>query len=58
MDWDDEAKELMKKVPEGIMEMAVGNAEEFAREKGYKQVTKKSIDELMESLGMNMDDML
>ncbi len=58
MDWDEEAKELMKKVPEGIVEMAVGNAEEFAREKGYKKVSKKSIDELMESLGMNMDDML
>lgn len=58
MEWDDEAKELMKKVPEGIVEMAVGNAEEFAREKGYKQVSKKSIDELMESLGMNLDDML
>ena len=58
MDWDDDAKELMKKVPEGILEMAVGNAEEFAKEKGYKKVSKKSIDELMESLGMNMDDML
>ena len=58
MEWDDEAKELMKKVPEGIAEMAVNNAEEFAREKGYKKVSKKSIDELMESLGMNMDDML
>lgn len=58
MDWDDEAKEMMKKAPEGIVEMAVGNAEEFAREKGYKKVSKKSIQELMEKLGMNLDDMM
>lgn len=57
MEWDDEAKEMMKKVPEGIVEMAVNNSEEFAREKGYKKVTKKSIEELMDSLGMNLDDM-
>jgi uncharacterized protein (DUF169 family) len=58
MEWDDEAKELMKKVPEGIVEMAVSNAEEFAREKDYKKVSKKSIQELMEKLGMNLDDMM
>jgi len=58
MEWDDEAKELMRKVPEGIVEMAVSNAEEFAREKGYKKVSKKSIQELMEKLGMNLDDMI
>ena len=58
MEWDDEAKEMMKKVPEGIVETAVSNAEEFAREKGYKKVSKKSIKELMENLGMNLDDMM
>lgn len=58
MEWDDEAREMMKKVPEGIMEMAIGNSEEFARQKGYPKVSKKSIQELMESLGMNLDDML
>jgi uncharacterized protein (DUF169 family) len=58
MDWDDEAKELMKKVPEGIVETAIGNAEDYAKEKGYKKVTKKSIQELMESMGMNLDDIL
>jgi len=40
------------------MEMAIGNSEEFARQKGYPKVSKKSIQELMESLGMNLDDML
>jgi hypothetical protein len=58
MEWDDEAREMMKKVPEGILEMAIGNSEEFARQKGYAKVSKKSIQELMESLGMNLDDML
>ena len=58
MEWDDEAKELMKKVPEGILEMVIGNAEEFAREKGHTRVSKKSIQELMEKLGMNLDDMI
>ena len=52
MEWDDEAKNAMKEVPDGILEMAVGNAEEFAKEKGYKKVSKKSIDELMKKLGM------
>ncbi len=58
MEWDDDAREMMKKVPEGIMEMAIGNSEEFARQKGYTKVSKKSIQELMDSLGMNLDDML
>lgn len=58
MEWDDDAKELMKKVPEGIVEMAVSNAEEFAKEKGYLKVSKKSIQELMEKLGMNLNDMM
>jgi len=58
MEWDDEAKELMRKVPEGIVEMAVSNAEEFAKERGYKRVSKKSIQELMEKLGMNLDHIM
>ena len=58
MEWDDDAKEMMKKVPEGIIETAVTNAEEFAREKGYKRVSEKSIRELMDSMGMNLDDLM
>jgi uncharacterized protein (DUF169 family) len=58
MEWDDDAREMMKKVPEGILEMAIGNSEEFARQKGYAKVSKKSIQELMDSLGMNLDDMM
>ena len=58
MKWTDEAMELMKKVPEGILEMAVNNAEEYAQEKGYPEVSRKSLEELMNKLGMNLDDML
>ena len=38
------AKQLMQKVPEGILEMVVTNAEEFARENGYERVSRKSLD--------------
>ncbi len=48
----------MNNVPAGILEMAVKNAEEFAREKGYQEVSRKSLEELMAKLGMNLDDML
>ena len=58
MEWDDEARELMMKAPEGIIEFAVGNAEEFARERGYTKVTRKSIVEQMEEMGMDIDQML
>lgn len=58
MAWDDEAKELMKKVPEEILEMVVGNAEDFAQENGYDKVSRKSLDEQMKKLGMNLDEML
>ena len=58
MEWDEEARELMMKAPEGIIEFAVGNAEEFARERGYVKVTRKSIVEQMEEMGMDIDQML
>ena len=58
MEWDEEARELMMKAPEGIIEFAVGNAEEFARERGYAKVTRKSIVEQMEEMGMDIDQML
>ena len=58
MEWDEEARELIMKAPEGIIEFAVGNAEEFARERGYTKVTRKSIVEQMEEMGMDIDQML
>jgi uncharacterized protein (DUF169 family) len=58
MAWDDESKRLIQKVPAEMLEMVIGNAEEFARSKGYARVTRKSLDEQMASLGMNLDEML
>jgi uncharacterized protein (DUF169 family) len=58
MEWDEDAKDIMKKVPEGIIDFVVENAETFAREHSYTTVTMKSITEQMEELGMDLDDML
>ena len=58
MDWDEEARELINKAPEGIIEMAVENAEDYARKKNYPKVTRKSLTEQMEEMGMDLDQML
>ena len=58
MDWDDEAKELANKAPEGMTEFIIENSETYAREKGYPKVSRSSISEQMEEMGMNLDDML
>ena len=58
MPWADDARELIKKVPDGIVEMVVNNSEEYAREKGYQEVSRKSMDEQMKSMGMDLDEML
>ena len=58
MDWDDEAKELVGKAPEGMTEFIIENSEAYAREKAYPKVTKKSIAEQMEAMGMDLDEML
>ena len=58
MDWDDEAKELVGKSPEGMTEFIIETSETYAREKDYPKVTKKSIAEQMEAMGMSLDGML
>jgi len=58
MDWDDEAKELVRKAPSGITEYIVESSESYAREKGYPKVTRQSIAEQMDAMGMNLDEML
>jgi hypothetical protein len=58
MEWNEEAKEILKKVPEGIVDFVVENAEIFAQEKGYSEVSRQSIDEQMKEMGMDLDDML
>jgi uncharacterized protein (DUF169 family) len=58
MEWDEDARVLIKNVPEGILDFVVENAETFAREKAYTTVTRKSLTEQMEELGMGIDEML
>ena len=58
MDWDEEARELVAKAPEGMEEFIIENSETYAREKGYEKVTRQSIAEQMEAMGMNLDEML
>jgi hypothetical protein len=58
MEWDEEAKEILKKVPEGIVDFVVENAESFAQKKGYDCVSRKSLDEQMKEMGMDLDEML
>jgi uncharacterized protein (DUF169 family) len=58
MEWDEEAKGILKKVPEGIVDFVVENAESFAQKKGYDCVSRKSLDEQMKEMGMDLDEML
>jgi uncharacterized protein (DUF169 family) len=58
MDWNDEAKELLTKTPEGMDEFIVESAEDYARENGYTMVTRETIAEQLEGVGMNLDEML
>ena len=57
--WNDEAKALLRKVPEEILEMVIGNAEDYAKSKGYAQVTPESMDaQMKEKLGVGLAEML
>jgi hypothetical protein len=58
MAWDDEARALVKKVPEEMREMIVGNAEQYARENSYPEVSMKSMREQMAKMGMDLDEMM
>lgn len=58
MPWDDEAISLVMSAPDGIREFAVEKVEEFAKEKKYTNITRNVIAEQMESVGLNIDDML
>jgi hypothetical protein len=58
MPWEAAAQEMLKKVPVEMLEMIVGNSEQYAKENGYAEVSMKSIREQMEKLGMDLDEML
>ncbi len=58
MPWEAEAQAMLKKVPVEMLEMIVGNSEQYAKENNYKEVSMKSIREQMEKMGMDLDEML
>lgn len=58
MPWDEESREMLKRVPSEMLEMIIQNAEAYARENGYSSVSMKSIREQMEKLGMDLDEMM
>jgi len=58
MPWDAEARSLIKKVPPEMLEMIVGNAEQYAKENKYPEVSMQSMREQMAKLGMDLDEMM
>ena len=57
MEWDEESRALILKAPEGIIEFAVDNVEQFARTRGYEKITKKVVYEQMEDVGLDPEGM-
>ena len=58
MAWDEESRGLLKRVPSEMYEMIIGNAEDYAKENGYAEVSMKSMREQMAKLGMDLDEMM
>ncbi len=55
MNWEQQAKDMIASTPPGIIEMAINNVEDFAREKGIEEITKSVVLEQMKSVGMDPD---
>ena len=53
MIWDQESKDMIASTPPGIIEMAINNVEDFARENGIKEITTSVVLEQMKSVGMD-----
>ena len=53
MSWEQEAKDLIAMTPPGIIEMAINNVEDFARDMGVKRITKTVVLDQMKSIGMD-----
>ncbi len=53
MDWDEEAQALIRRTPKEILEMAIGNTEDYAEEQGYTLITRAVMEEQMRSIGMD-----
>jgi hypothetical protein len=53
MIWDQESKDIIAMTPPGIIEMAINNVEDFARDNGIEQITKSVVIDQMQSIGMD-----
>ena len=53
MSWEQEAKDLFAMTPPGIIEMAINNVEDFARDMGVERITKTVVLDQMKSIGMD-----
>ena len=53
MEWDEESKSMISQTPPGIIEMAINNVEDFARDNGIKAITKSVVLDQMKSMGMD-----
>ena len=53
MIWDQESKDMIASTPPGIIEMAINNVEDFARENEIEEITKSVVLEQMKSVGMD-----
>ena len=53
MSWEQEAKDLIAMTPPGIIEMAINNVEDFARDMGVEHITKTLVLDQMKSIGMD-----
>ncbi len=53
MSWEQEARDLIAMTPPGIIEMAINNVEDFARDMGVERITKTVVLDQMKSIGMD-----
>ena len=52
MEWEDEAKKMLDKVPAAFREAAVSGTEEYARKHSYEKITASVMEEYRKELGM------
>ena len=53
MTWTEDAEQMLRKAPRGIVEMAISNVEDFADEHGHDVITRDVIVAQMEDVGMD-----
>ena len=53
MSWSAEAKAMIAKAPSGIIEMAINNVEDFARDNGIDAIDEDVVIDQMKSVGMD-----